>query len=51
MSNVRNVMGAWTLDGKYFTSPEVYEQETQNIFRRNGFVSDEHLKFLRAATF
>jgi Rieske 2Fe-2S family protein len=27
-------MGARTLDGKYFTSPEVYEQETQNIFRK-----------------
>lgn len=34
MDNSRSSRGANTLPGKYFTSPEIYERETQKIFRK-----------------
>ena len=34
MGNERTAMGAKTLPGKYFSSQEVYDLETENIFNK-----------------
>ncbi|HIG17671.1 MAG TPA: hypothetical protein EYQ31_10525, partial [Candidatus Handelsmanbacteria bacterium] len=35
MDSSRSAKGARTLRGEYFSSPRVYEQETQEVFRKN----------------